>query len=340
MKDEIRNHKHKFYCFILSFIMVIFASNGEAQAISNVRQGEWQQINTAFTNATVQYLSQRKGYKAGYIKSLDNTNEDVKLSIQSWDLGSTFYSSHEGYEIEFYFTVMTSSKSTGATLAPNCSMISASSSYYFVKTCELTVLGSPNEWRAVSKSTDNGIYEIDANQYEQFFLYHIKVKVLNENFKNERYLRFSGNIITGWQQGDTFAIVYDNMVSYNPDKTAEEAIEEGNQADQERWDQENSKAEEAQNADNGAPNTEEGKNEAASAFEVFTAIGNAAKSGTCTLPNISAFGFELGELNLCTFSPPTWIEAATGAVATIATAWCCIQIWQRLVSIALWTIRR
>lgn len=68
--------------------------------------------------------------------------------------------------------------------------------------------------------------------------------------------------------------------------------------------------------DTGVGMTEEG---AKNSFNLFTTILT-TPAGNCTLPEISAHGFSLGEINLCTYSPPAWLRQVMGAVVAIAMA--------------------
>lgn len=109
----------------------------------------------------------------------------------------------------------------------------------------------------------------------------------------------------------------------------EEAIKDQTQAEQDRWDQENNKAEEAINSsqDTGAEGSDE---QAKNSLNLIKTILE-TPAGSCTLPEISAFGFSLGELNLCTYQPPSWIQQVMGAVITIVLAGASIKCTVRVL---------
>lgn len=109
----------------------------------------------------------------------------------------------------------------------------------------------------------------------------------------------------------------------------EDAIKDQTQAEQDRWEQENNKAEGAINSeqDTGA----EGSDEAAkNGLNIFKLILE-TPAGNCKLPEIEAFGFSLGELDLCAYKPPTWIEQVMGAVVTITLAGASIKCTTRVL---------
>lgn len=108
-----------------------------------------------------------------------------------------------------------------------------------------------------------------------------------------------------------------------------DAIEQGNQQahedaqEQLNWDKEQQQREEdgANNAADTQVNTgaESAEAGAKNSFNLFTAILTTPKTN-CTLPEISAYGFSLGQLNLCTNQPPEWLRTIMGAVVSIVMA--------------------
>lgn len=109
----------------------------------------------------------------------------------------------------------------------------------------------------------------------------------------------------------------------------EEAVKEGNEAQQNRWDEEDKKAEDAINSeqDTGADGSDEMAKEGLNLFKLILET----PAGSCKLPEISAFGFSLGEMNLCTYSPPSWIQQVLGAVVTIILAGASIKCTVRVL---------
>lgn len=111
---------------------------------------------------------------------------------------------------------------------------------------------------------------------------------------------------------------------------AADSINDNNNA---HWEKEENAANDALNSDNGAPDTSQLQDQSNGYFDIFNQIFN-AEAGSCKLPRITAYGFDLGELDLCAYTPPDWLRTALGAVATIAAAWCGILVVKRIFNIA------
>ena len=57
-------------------------------------------------------------------------------------------------------------------------------------------------------------------------------------------------------------------------------------------------------------------------------------ANNCTLPEISAYGFSLGQMNLCTFSPPNWVAGITNVVVSLITLGLAYHLFKRIMGIA------
>lgn len=109
-------------------------------------------------------------------------------------------------------------------------------------------------------------------------------------------------------------------------------INKGNEEQKNRWEQEDQKATEASgskvntNVDGAGSTANENLN-------IFKAILE-TPTGSCKLSNIGAFGFNLGELDMCANKPPEWLRTVLAAVVTITMASGAIKAIQRI----LWMI--
>lgn len=113
---------------------------------------------------------------------------------------------------------------------------------------------------------------------------------------------------------------------------AEKQLEEtkkGNEQQANRWEEEDNKAEEAINSqqDTGAEGSDEAAKEGLNLFKLILET----PAGSCKLPEISAFGFSLGQLDLCTYKPPSWLQQVMGAVVTITLAGASIKCTIRVL---------
>lgn len=63
----------------------------------------------------------------------------------------------------------------------------------------------------------------------------------------------------------------------------------------------------------------------------FSDALNNIQTGNCTLPTISAYGFSLGNINLCTYSPPSWVQGAVSIVVSFITLRLAIAVFYRIM---------
>lgn len=109
-------------------------------------------------------------------------------------------------------------------------------------------------------------------------------------------------------------------------------INKGNEAQKNRWEQEDQKATEASESEVNT-NVDAAGSTANENLNIFKAILE-TPTGSCKLSNIGAFGFNLGELDLCANKPPEWLRTVLAAVVTITMASGAIKAIQRI----LWMI--
>ena len=57
-------------------------------------------------------------------------------------------------------------------------------------------------------------------------------------------------------------------------------------------------------------------------------------ANNCTLPEITAYGFSLGQMNLCTFQPPNWVAGITNVVVSLITLGLAYHLFKRIMGIA------
>lgn len=74
-----------------------------------------------------------------------------------------------------------------------------------------------------------------------------------------------------------------------------------------------------------------------SLISVVTSFSNAmigVRRTNCKLPRMTAYNFDLGELDLCTYSPPAWIQTITSAVVSLIVVRLAYKIFKRIMGIA------
>lgn len=330
----------KIITIALLCIVIISIIGEDAKAISDVLIMSFNGINASISNADYQTVLDDRGHLIINVKSFNDASLPSRLTVAQLRSSNSFYNAKKGYVWETYFTIVTTSKSSTSAAVPNCSINSGTTGTMNVTSCSYQMFENIDSYKASSASANNEIYNISATGSSQVFQFHIEGEILNDSWAEEKTLRLNGGALTLTDPNMTISIFYDRIKIWKPNESEIDAINKGNEAEQNRWDEENNKAEEAQNANNGTPNTNEAQNTANGYFEIFNTIFGAATSGNCTLPEISAYGFSLGEINLCTLSPPNWVRNGLGAVASITAAWCGIKIIKRVVDVAIGGISR
>lgn len=110
----------------------------------------------------------------------------------------------------------------------------------------------------------------------------------------------------------------------------EDAIKDQAQAEQNRWEQENNKAEDAVNEkqETGAENAGEGSTNAWKLIQDIIA----APGTNCNLEGIGAFGFELGNIDMCANKPPAWLSGIINIVLLLIECRAVIIIGRKVMS--------
>ena len=250
---------------------------------------------------------------------------------------SIAYSSYYDVGVEWtqYITIFALGEADS--IIPTCGIASADGNQMKINTCEVVSdTTSPQEIRQAA----NGV-NVYVDGYTRMITFRIKGEFLAKNEDANR-LNFRGSLVrirrntingTG-QNSSPLTFVWSDLSVEMKAKTAAEAIEEGSKQEQDRYEEENKAAEDATSSDN-APNTEAVSGGLNNFFGVFEQIKNAAVSGACTLPDIEAYGFKLGDLNLCQYSPPEWVRIVGGGVCVLALAWCGFRLFGRVIEVAV-----
>lgn len=126
-------------------------------------------------------------------------------------------------------------------------------------------------------------------------------------------------------------IVYLSKISeYSPDASAEmnkKDDEDRNNLQNQQGDVDSSAEDSTENMDNATSNI-------TGIVSTFLGNLNNLNRNNCTLPEISAYGFSLGQLNLCTFQPPQWVRTVTSAVVSLIVLSMAVHVFKRIMRIA------
>lgn len=88
------------------------------------------------------------------------------------------------------------------------------------------------------------------------------------------------------------------------------------------------------NANNSEQQFQSGTTNLIGAVTSFTNAMRNARTGSCKLPEISAYGVSLGQLDLCTYSPPSWVQGLTSTILSLITVGMAWHVFKRIMGIA------
>lgn len=125
-----------------------------------------------------------------------------------------------------------------------------------------------------------------------------------------------------------------SMSSITEYKTTNDGADELNEKDDEdRSNLESQSSDTESGADDSANNISSGTTSLIGAISSFSTAMTNISAGNCTLPEISAYGISLGQLNLCTYSPPAWVQTALSVVVSLIAIRLAYAIFKRIIKI-------
>lgn len=134
----------------------------------------------------------------------------------------------------------------------------------------------------------------------------------------------------------TWQINYVRSTSFTeePNPAAEEIKKQNEKDEQDRSNMNNQQGDIDDNADESTEDMDNATSNITGIVSTFLGNLNNLNRNNCTLPNISAYGFSLGELNLCTFQPPQWVRTVTSAVVSLIVLSMAVHVFRRIMRIA------
>lgn len=131
-----------------------------------------------------------------------------------------------------------------------------------------------------------------------------------------------------------------SKITSSTDKISANQEEEKKKTEQQETEISDNKTEaETETNKTGEEISESTKSTTTTVASAIGAIQNAAVIGSCELPEISAYGFSLGKLNLCAVEPPSWIKGALQIILTFTMILCAFKVVRRLVETVSKTLR-
>ena len=122
-----------------------------------------------------------------------------------------------------------------------------------------------------------------------------------------------------------------SLTVYRPSRAAEEM----NEKDEEDRNNIESQSSSTQSDSNQAESDmAQGTSSLIGAISSFSSAMAGVHTTNCKLPEISAYNFSLGQLDICTYSPPNWIQTITSVLVSLITIKLAYRIFKRIMNIA------
>lgn len=122
-----------------------------------------------------------------------------------------------------------------------------------------------------------------------------------------------------------------DAIEFKPTNAAEEMNEKDNE---DRNNIESQKDSTQSDSEQAESDMEQGTSSLIGAISSFSAAMAGVHTTNCRLPEISAYNFSLGQIDLCTFSPPSWIQTVTSVLVSLITIKLAYRIFKRIMNIA------
>lgn len=183
-----------------------------------------------------------------------------------------------------------------------------------------------------SYGTNAATTETIRKSYSRF--YHIIFQYIGEDTE-EGYYQVGGSLplfrIPRAYQGNNNSLIrfyLTDAIEFKPRQDPE------TQEQEDRNNIENQSQETESSSEESATNMEQGTTNLIGAVSSLSGALAGLRAGTCKLPNISAYGMNIGTLDLCTYSPPTWVQTISNVVVTFITVRLAWSIFRRIMNIA------
>lgn len=121
-----------------------------------------------------------------------------------------------------------------------------------------------------------------------------------------------------------------DAIEFKPTNAAEEMNEKDNE-DRNNIESQSSQTE--SDADQSKEDVEQGTSSLISTISSFSTMLAGIHTTNCRLPEISAYGFNLGRIDICTFSPPNWVSVVGNVIVSLIAVRLAIAIFRRIMGI-------
>lgn len=146
------------------------------------------------------------------------------------------------------------------------------------------------------------------------------------------FLSIKNTNLSGSYFGWRFLLAFDSFKIYEYEENAEDEAAEKELEDRDNLETQQTESEDS--AEDSSDSFETSTTNITGVISGFVTSLNNLQIGNCTLPEISAYGFSLGNINLCTFTPPTWIQGVTTVIISLITLGLAWHVFRRIMGIA------
>lgn len=113
-----------------------------------------------------------------------------------------------------------------------------------------------------------------------------------------------------------------------------EAINKGNEEEQQRWEQENQAGQDAVDKANGTEQSVD-YDKGTNGLQLLLGFMQIKPGDKCTIGSIDVNGFDIGEIDLCAHEPPQYVKTLFAGIVTVAEAWCVFNMVRRAINLTI-----
>lgn len=121
-------------------------------------------------------------------------------------------------------------------------------------------------------------------------------------------------------------------IADNTDKTNDLLEEQQKKEEQQEQQYEQQQQENEQASEQQSQQTSQAGTSLLTAFTSFVNWIFTIKPGSCNIDMGNPYGFEIGQLNMCSYNPPAWVSGAIGVVVSLAIAAMSIHLVYRFIN--------
>lgn len=328
-------------CITCLLSLNLFSNANAAETISNLRRTYVQKINFVTYTPNNTYNDQtiyNYVYSDMYSTSINagNTFRISGLAINLYD--SLSYNKNDRWDLTIYlYTFLDAYRGLGGeTLIPTAICPAYTSiNHNLIDKCDIEyhdMIDAPIDVNSLGNNNYaiqnkiHGYYAVKLNGHFAANGSGNAMSLLGPLLavKNSAALTLDLNYMIGFSPFRIYEEVSNNAAE---EEVAEKELEDRDNLETQQGETEN-------NAEDSSQDIESATTNITGVISAFVGNLQNLNANNCTLPEISAYGFSIGQLNLCTFSPPNWIAGITNVVVSLITLGLAYHLFKRIMGIA------